>query len=250
MLSISLALACYFELKGGLKRFCLSIRVKYHNIYKENRLKYVIEVFDMKLRHMHKKADLSLSINAIVILILAITMLGLGLMFIRNQFGGATNKLQGVLDQIDANEKVELEKSPDRVSLTTDTYKIKRGESKSVYFAIRNNLGTELKSFDIKLATTTIPKTGIMCTDAIAVAGKTVAEMDAAIAGAVSFQTFDKTPVAGGGSVVLPLTIAVASNALVTTYSCSVTLPYPTGTTGITAGDVYAKKDFFVIVTP
>ena len=44
---------------------------------------------------MKKKGSLTLSINAIVVLILAITMLGLGLSFMRNIFGGATEEFTG-----------------------------------------------------------------------------------------------------------------------------------------------------------
>src|SRR3989338_4760817 len=45
----------------------------------------------------NKKADLSLSINAIVILILAITMLGLGLTFMRGLFKQATGKVESAV---------------------------------------------------------------------------------------------------------------------------------------------------------
>jgi len=45
----------------------------------------------------NKKADLSLSINAIVILILAITMLGLGLTFMRGLFKQATAKVESAV---------------------------------------------------------------------------------------------------------------------------------------------------------
>ncbi|MBI1970537.1 hypothetical protein HYS47_02220 [Candidatus Woesearchaeota archaeon] len=48
-----------------------------------------------------KKASLNLSINAIVVLILAIVMLGLGLAFIRNVFGGATEKIKSGLENVD-----------------------------------------------------------------------------------------------------------------------------------------------------
>lgn len=47
---------------------------------------------------MRRKGDLNLSINAIVVLILAITMLGLGLGFIRNVFGGAAGKVGAALE--------------------------------------------------------------------------------------------------------------------------------------------------------
>src|SRR3989344_8576574 len=46
------------------------------------------------VKHLHsKKADLSLSTNAIVILILAITILGLGLTFVRGLFKQAETKV-------------------------------------------------------------------------------------------------------------------------------------------------------------
>src|SRR3989344_3329798 len=46
---------------------------------------------------INKKADLSLSINAIVVLILAITMLGLGLTFMRGLFKQATEKVEAAV---------------------------------------------------------------------------------------------------------------------------------------------------------
>jgi hypothetical protein len=50
----------------------------------------------MKFFKNKKLASLHLSINAIVILILAITMLGLGLGFMRNIFGKATEEFTRV----------------------------------------------------------------------------------------------------------------------------------------------------------
>lgn len=47
---------------------------------------------------LRRKGSLNLSINAIVVLILAITMLGLGLGFIRNIFGGASAKIGQALE--------------------------------------------------------------------------------------------------------------------------------------------------------
>ncbi len=57
-----------------------------------------------------KKADLSLSINAIVILILAITVMGLGLTFIRGLFKGATEKLGGALEAAELKNPPSAEK--------------------------------------------------------------------------------------------------------------------------------------------
>ena len=196
--------------------------------------KTLIEVLDMKIRPLNRKADLSLSINAIVILILAITMLGLGLAFIRNQFGGATNKLQDVLNQIDANQKADLEKSADRITLTTDNYEIKRGGTKNIYFAIRNNLGTDKFTF--------VLEDNIACDDFVEITGQSPDVED------ITFETFNDREIEGGRSSVLPLAINVASKAAVTVYSCSITIPYPSGYQGGTGN--YEKKDFIVTVTP
>ena len=190
----------------------------------------------MRIRPLGKKADLSLSINAIVILILAITMLGLGLAFIRNQFGGATNKLQDVLNQIDANQKADLERSADRVTLTTDNYNIKRGGTKNIYFAIRNNLGTESFTFELK--------DNIVCSDFVKIEGQTPD------AGDITFETFDDREIEGGKSTVLPLAINVASKASVTVYSCSIIIPFPDEYNAPEGSGNYEKKDFIVTVTP
>ena len=49
---------------------------------------------------MSKKADLNLSIQAIVIIILAITLLGLGLTFMRQFIGRGSESLSGILEGV------------------------------------------------------------------------------------------------------------------------------------------------------
>ncbi|MEK6886441.1 MAG: hypothetical protein AABW88_01275 [Nanoarchaeota archaeon] len=179
----------------------------------------------MKLRNMGKKADLSLSINAIVVLILAITMLGLGLMFIRGQFGGAVDKLKTMTEQIDAGQKAELENSPDRITLRTTDFEIKRGTQKDLYYAVRNNLDAQ--------ATFTVD--GFACTDAIGVG---------AVFTDITFEGLKEKLIQSGSSFAFPLVIKVKSGAIATIYSCALTVPHPTETAN------YAIKEFFIKVTP
>ncbi|RMD58293.1 hypothetical protein D6825_01335 [Candidatus Woesearchaeota archaeon] len=49
---------------------------------------------------MNKRGALELSITAIVVLIIAITVLGLGIAFIKNLFGGATSQIEEQLGQV------------------------------------------------------------------------------------------------------------------------------------------------------
>ena len=89
----------------------------------------------------YKKADLSLSVNAIVVLILAIVMLGLALGFVKTMFGKSANKL----DEIISTEKEpEQANEYDPIKLSKGTVILKTNENGalkiSVYNANQNNL--------------------------------------------------------------------------------------------------------------
>ena len=62
-----------------------------------------------------KKASLNLSVNAIVVLILAITMLGLGLGFMKNTFGGVTEQFEQVSGDLERQLIQELESLREQV---------------------------------------------------------------------------------------------------------------------------------------
>lgn len=89
-----------------------------------------------------KKADLSLSINSIVILILAITMLGLGLAFMNNLFGGTTKKFQKITESIDEQqiENIKNELETKRIVLKPSQITIKKGESTYTLLGIKNDV--------------------------------------------------------------------------------------------------------------
>ncbi len=75
----------------------------------------------------NKKADLSLSINAIVILILAITMLGLGLGFIRGMFGKVSTSFEEMVSQ-EQDPTPATEGAP--LTFSKDQIIAKKGETK------------------------------------------------------------------------------------------------------------------------
>src|SRR3989338_11215629 len=83
----------------------------------------------------HKKADLSLSINAIVILILAITMLGLGLTFMRGLFKQIGTK---VSEAVDANELVNPPTFDNPITVAPGEISLRQGENGKVTLAFMN----------------------------------------------------------------------------------------------------------------
>lgn len=160
---------------------------------------------------MAKKGSLNLSINAIVVLILAITMLGLGLAFINNMFGGATNRLNRLMTGLSDNEKQELMNSLDRLSMTSKTVEVQKGKAETVYFAVRNDETTplninELQAFcDKKLDATQEELNNV-----------------ALIQDDVSFSTFTPDQLEAAESQVLPLQIKPSSDSSNTIYGCKI----------------------------
>src|SRR3990167_8886674 len=101
----------------------------------------------MKLRHIGRKADLSLSINAIVILILAITMLGLGLAFLRGTFKKTTEQFAEVSGTVKEQIVDEIKSKGEKLFVRgSPSIDIKRGETKDVYYGIKNVLDIEPSS--------------------------------------------------------------------------------------------------------
>lgn len=93
----------------------------------------------MNLRKLGKKADLSLSINAIVILILAITMLGLGLAFLRGTFKKTTEQFAEVSGTVKEQIVDEIKSKGEKLFVRgSPSIDIKRGETKDVYYGIKN----------------------------------------------------------------------------------------------------------------
>ena len=99
-----------------------------------------------------KKASLNLSINAIVILILAITMLGLGLAFMRNIFGTATQEFTEVTGTVKKQMIDQMKASTKVVDLSRPKVELKTGDNTQVYIGFLNE-GSGTESFSIDAAT-------------------------------------------------------------------------------------------------
>lgn len=90
----------------------------------------------------NKKSSLQLSINAIVVLILAITLLGLGLAFIKDKFGGAVERLYEVDLELEAQIIEDLESSGEIVTLKQKEFEVESGSPTEFYMGIRNTEST------------------------------------------------------------------------------------------------------------
>ena len=158
---------------------------------------------------MKKKASLNLSINAIVVLILAITMLGLGLTFMRNIFGGATKEFTKVSGEVEKQMIEQMKESTNVVSLSRPKIAIKVGEKEQIFLGLKNDEQSE-KAFKIE---------AITC-NALGASGLTCATSG----GTVTIEALVKTEikVSGGDVRVLPMNIKAGTNAVEGTCFCTV----------------------------
>ena len=152
-----------------------------------------------------KKASLNLSINAIVILILAITMLGLGLAFMRNIFGTATDEFSEVTGTVKKQMIDQMKESTKIVDLSRPKVEIKAGESTQVFIGFKND-GSNPRYFEMTSPDDGTPLGGtIECSlsesDPIPTDGEVYLE----------YKT-GETTVLGGDVVVLPINIKTTSN--------------------------------------
>jgi len=179
-----------------------------------------------KLRPIGKKADLSLSINAIVILILAITMLGLGLGFLRGTFKKTTSQFSEVADTVKTQIVDKIKASNEKVAFDKLEITLKRGATKDQFYGIRNVLTTDQPStvFDI-----------------VASCDKSLKAADAAeISSYIKFATFSQWEVEQGEIEVLKLQVIAQPEAKLDTYSCKLEVK--------AENKIYATKKFFVVV--
>lgn len=87
---------------------------------------------------MNKKAALELSINAIVVFILAITILGLGLVFIKSQFGSLTERVSEVSAEIKSELINKIKDTGELLVFNRVEIEAKAGKSVEFYMGIKN----------------------------------------------------------------------------------------------------------------
>jgi len=87
---------------------------------------------------MNKKAALELSINAIVVFILAITILGLGLVFIKSQFGSLTERVSEVSAEIKSDLINKIKDTGELLVFNRVEIEAKVGKPVEFYMGIKN----------------------------------------------------------------------------------------------------------------
>lgn len=186
---------------------------------------------------MNKRADLSLSINAIVVLILAITMLGLGLGFMRNTFQRTTAQFQEVSDTVKNQVTDDIKATNEKLAFNKLEVSLKRGEERDLFYGIRNVLGDPGKtSFSIVPSCTAALK-GSVLTIGTGTSAKQIIELG----------TFGTWTVPPGEVEVLKLTVTANTEASFDTYSCQ--LRVCEGNAGCPGLGEYSTKKFFVVVS-
>jgi hypothetical protein len=86
----------------------------------------------------NKKGSLNLSIQAIVIVVIAFVVLGLGLGFVRNQFGSMEETASSVQEQIKQQIMDDLRTSNKKLSFPATSIDVERGNSKDIAVGIKN----------------------------------------------------------------------------------------------------------------
>ena len=161
---------------------------------------------------MKKKGSLTLSINAIVVLILAITMLGLGLSFMRNIFGGATEEFTKVSGTVKKQMIDQMKASGKAIDLSRPKVDIKIGEKDQIFIGLRNDQ-QDLLSYTINSV------------DCEGLGGGSTSDLNCATGGDVEVAyKSSPTEIQGGETRVLPINIKVSTQASEGTCFCTVSV--------------------------
>ena len=161
---------------------------------------------------MKKKGSLTLSINAIVVLILAITMLGLGLSFMRNIFGGATEEFTKVSGTVEKQMMDQMKSSGKAIDLSRPKVDIKIGEKDQIFIGLRNDQQDPLSYTIANL-------------DCEGLGGGSTSNLNWGTGGDVEVAyKSSATEIQGGETRVLPINIKVSTQASEGTCFCTITV--------------------------
>jgi hypothetical protein len=101
---------------------------------------------------MNRKGSLNLSIQAIVIVVIAFVVLGLGLGFVRNQFGSMEETSSSVQEQIKQQIMDDLRTGNKKLSFPAQTVTLEKGDAKDIAIGIKNTGNSDL-NFNIEIET-------------------------------------------------------------------------------------------------
>ena len=174
-----------------------------------------------------KKADLSLSINAIVILILAITMLGLGLAFLRGTFKKTEEQFSEVTGTIKEQIIEEIKSKAEKLYIRGEPeLEVRRGETKEVFYGITNVLDTE-GTFNIY----------VKCTESVS----GIPEEDIEVV----LTTLPSRKILPNDMAILPLRIKAGSDVPLDIYGCEMAVTFVKETVNTVSEDASQKVKVF-----
>ena len=194
----------------------------------------------------NKKASLEISIQAIIIIVLAMTLLGLGLGFIRNIFHNLIGTTEDVTEQVKEQILNDLRTGDKKISFPKTEITIEKGGSTILNVGIRNKENSDF-GYDIDFTPISFPDPGnpnVIKTDGTDDQKKNIKDW---------FQT--ATPSLGhwtlgpSNSDIRSVRVSVPKSATAGSYALTFTVVIKVrGGTGITGGEIYDQKDFFIVV--
>ncbi len=207
---------------------------------------------------MNRKAALELSINAIVVLILAITILGLGIGFIRSQFGGLTKQFTQVNAEIQDQLINKIKESGDLLVFDRAELQAGIGKKEAFYIGIKNtasNPATEKDSVCYRLAVKCIralkPENTCPGVNNVIVGGKNANGETPANSDSTWFQMFDEVDIKNNEVGVFPITVQIAK-ANPDTYAMDFQISKDSDSNDCVGQGTftpYQSKQFFVVLS-
>ncbi|MEK6849236.1 MAG: hypothetical protein AABY01_01550 [Nanoarchaeota archaeon] len=208
---------------------------------------------------MNKKAALELSINAIVVLILAITILGLGIGFIRSQFGGLTKQFTQVNAEIQDQLINKIKESGDLLVFDRAELQAGIGKKDAFYIGVKNTASNPENTKD-----SVCYRLAVKCIRALKPENRCPGEIDNVIVGGKSytgetplssdstwFQMFDEIDIKNNEVGVFPITVQIAK-ANPDTYAMEFQVSKSTDSTECAMGaeqTPYQSKQFFIVLS-
>ena len=151
-------------------------------------------------------------------------MLGLGLAFMRSTFGGVTAQFGEISAEVQKDMLDRLQQSPEDLVLNRYEVEVRQGESKEVFLAIRNELGSTATFLldQNKESSKTCGATEETTHCCISMGGSLCADL--------SLSTFPKVTLSDGESTVLKLIISAGPRAEKDTYMMPIRVEAPQAT--------------------
>lgn len=212
---------------------------------------------------MNKKAALELSINAIVVLILAITILGLGIGFIRSQFGTLGKQFTDVSQEIQSQLIEKIRESGDLLVFNRAELQASIGKKDVFYIGIKNTASNPNPEKD-----SICYRVGVKCISSLNPENQCtpLAPTNAVVGGVIFtqgteerpnpdyrwFQLFEQADIKNNDVGVFPITVQIAK-ANPDTYSMELNVYKGSDDCGAGGGTwetrPYQSKQFFVVLT-